>query len=651
MASWFDSIDLTVEIAFGGAPKAASPTWTDVSAYVRSTTGIEIERGTNSELLGISPGFCRLRLDNRDRRFDPSYTSGPHHGGLVPMTKIRVTATLGVTAVTLFTGYVLGWAMDWQLSGDGTIEVTAVDGSRFVENAQLASSAWADLVENDASVLHYWPLQDASDVQTDRSGSVSLARTGTGTPSVVEMSAPRGESSGLSWSGSDAGWQATARASVPRGMDFWVYGSSPTVELVARTGRYDNLTMQITSGSVTQIRFSHDGDADSYTLNTLTGDDPITLLLTSGANHIAAYSSGATFVVRVNGVTIFSDSLGVGATDWGADEPKTAVLQSSGGISHWALYSNIPGTVADAEFHAAGVAAYGHPFGERSGERITRILDEIGWPAAQRSIDTGDTVQGPYLPGSQRMLDYAKQVADSERGLLFFDVEGNIAFRSRNTIWTLASRGSPLYDENGDLLLDENDEPLYDGDPVIYSDDGASGAVKYHRFRPAGNHVDNIRNIVTTSYSTVGAITRRDQTSIDAYGEGREFIDGPTIPDARTASGLSAYVLRENKDPKDYVAELECHMRLTSGVNEFDTLAPVELGDIITVEHTPLGVGSQTSRVVMVTGLRHVITGDQWDVLLYCSAAPIQNTAAPYLTIGDATYGKIGAAAGNLIPF
>lgn len=627
-ATWFNGVTLTCEIAFGDAPKAASPTWTDVSAYVRVDPPIVIERGNFSTLNGdFSPGTMTLHLDNRDRRFDPDYSSSPYFGDLVPMVKIRLLATLSATTKTLFTGYVMGWTQRWTKGGDGTVEVSCVDGSRFVQGAQLASSAWAWEVESDANVLHYWPLQSTVDLHPDRVGSVALSRTHIGTVSTADIGAPIGESNGVVLGQYDAGWQATSTPSTaPRGMDFWVYGETPTTELVARVGQYDNLSVLIEGGRITDLRFSHDSDANSYTITS--SDTPVSLpLRPARANHVAVYSTGTTMVVRVNGSTILADTLDVGAADWGTNDPQVTVLQSDTGVSHWALYSDVPGTVSSDTYHAAGIAAHGHPYGERGGDRIDRVLDEINWPAGQRSIDTGDTEQGPYLPAGLIMLEYARQVVNSEQGALFFNVDGDITFLSRNSLW-VAAASAPTF-----------------------SDDGAAGAVRYTEIQPAPQHVDNISNIVTTSYSNVGAITRRDQTSIDAYGEGRRFIDGPTIPDARSASMLSAYVLRESKDPSVYIERIECLMRTSDGLNEFATLAGVELADIVNVEHTPNGVGSQVVRSVQVVGITHEIGAAQWRVMLSTSKASSQADDVPYFVVGDAQLGKLGATADNRIPF
>jgi len=66
--------------------------WTDVTSYVR---GISINRGRSDETANFEAGTAQIVLDNRDRRFDPFYTSGPYYGNLKPRRNIRVQASNG----------------------------------------------------------------------------------------------------------------------------------------------------------------------------------------------------------------------------------------------------------------------------------------------------------------------------------------------------------------------------------------------------------------------------------------------------------------------------------------------------------------------------------------------------------------------------
>jgi hypothetical protein len=55
---------------------------------------------------------------------------------------------------------------------------------------------------------------------------------------------------------------------------------------------------------------------------------------------------------------------------------------------------------------------------------------------------------------------------------------------------------------------------------------------------------------------------------------------------------------------------------------------------------------------VLVQGLHEQLDVDgTWNVDVYCSPAPANYVSAPYLRLGDATYGRIGAVAGNRVPY
>lgn len=78
------------EISFASAWDAASPTWVDVSSYVRA---IDINRGRAEDLNPFDNGTARVELDNRDGRFNPSNTASPYYPNVKPRKQIRITAT------------------------------------------------------------------------------------------------------------------------------------------------------------------------------------------------------------------------------------------------------------------------------------------------------------------------------------------------------------------------------------------------------------------------------------------------------------------------------------------------------------------------------------------------------------------------------
>jgi len=78
--------NVTTEVALASSPDDASPTWTDISAYVKRCSPTH---GRDSELEDFSPGTNTIVLNNTDRRFDPTYAAGPYYGNLHPFRRIR----------------------------------------------------------------------------------------------------------------------------------------------------------------------------------------------------------------------------------------------------------------------------------------------------------------------------------------------------------------------------------------------------------------------------------------------------------------------------------------------------------------------------------------------------------------------------------
>jgi hypothetical protein len=77
-----------VEIAFDASPYDVSPTWTNVTSWVRS---LSTDRGRSDDWDDFY-GSAQVVLNNRTRLFDPYNTSGTYYGKLLPRKQIRITA-------------------------------------------------------------------------------------------------------------------------------------------------------------------------------------------------------------------------------------------------------------------------------------------------------------------------------------------------------------------------------------------------------------------------------------------------------------------------------------------------------------------------------------------------------------------------------
>lgn len=87
--------------------------------------------------------------------------------------------------------------------------------------------------------------------------------------------------------------------------------------------------------------------------------------------------------------------------------------------------------------------------GQDTGTRINKILDQISWPNALRSIETGGTetlVQAD--PATNRTaLDALKMVEFTEQGAFYINGEGQAEFHSRNYVMKQSGK-NPIYFSN-----------------------------------------------------------------------------------------------------------------------------------------------------------------------------------------------------------
>lgn len=89
--------------------------------------------------------------------------------------------------------------------------------------------------------------------------------------------------------------------------------------------------------------------------------------------------------------------------------------------------------------------------GDRTGTRIGQLLDQAAWPAAQRSIDTGDTTcQADPGTANRNYLDALQLVGDkTEYGALYLDKTGNVVFTSRTNVGKKVANPNTLYADDG----------------------------------------------------------------------------------------------------------------------------------------------------------------------------------------------------------
>lgn len=107
-------------------------TQVDITDYVLS---VNISRGRSRELERFNAGTVNVTLNNRNRYFDPKYTSSPYANYLTPKVAIAILSN----DIYVFNGYVQDWNYSYDVSGESVANVTGVDFLAYLAQMSLVA--------------------------------------------------------------------------------------------------------------------------------------------------------------------------------------------------------------------------------------------------------------------------------------------------------------------------------------------------------------------------------------------------------------------------------------------------------------------------------------------------------------------------------
>lgn len=446
-----------LEFAPTNAPDDPSPTYVDITAYLRTEENpLSITRGRQTELDTIQPSQLTAVLENTDGRFTFGNTAGAYGSGWAPAKKVRYSETIGGKTVVLFTGYIEYPDIDnWQPIGYQEVALTCSDRlTRLSRGTPFLSTLGAYIKADPAAsqLAALWPMTDDSNVQqNDISGSAVAL------PLVAKLLIQETNASGMATFLANRATPIFADDITP-GLFTTIPGVTVTTaksvyfQLSHSTALQTNPVATIAwwqywddtnsagpqpiqmSGSLS-VQFFRDpptsGGAwklfDGTTINVLPNPLP-TLKWTFCAIHWT--STSTEFWQDANPPVVFPHAahalniigVFVGQTFGGAIE----YVQLYDGP----LYTN---TTHVAQFRA-GLNGLEY---QTTGQRINTILDYAGVPGDQRVIDPGVSfMQVATLAGEDPGSALADAVA-TERGRGFIDGLGRYIFHDRTRIYNV----------------------------------------------------------------------------------------------------------------------------------------------------------------------------------------------------------------------
>lgn len=438
-----------------------SPVWVDITEYVRSGS---IDRGRQSEFDRTSAGKLRLSLLNMDRNFDPEYNSNA-----TVNKRIRVSCTDGAAVgnlIRLFDGWIDAMPQSYVPPNLATVELEATDGFKLLGRFEL-DEIYGSVVEDD-SPHGWWRLSDdlpKATVVADASGN-GYTGVWKGTPSSTQSLISAGPGA-VSFDGSGDNIEGSADGAVIIGGA--LTAAPVSIECWVKTGKYGTWYSFIcgqthTVGSTaftTDFGFAMNNETGKPMFLAQVGGINVgltgtTVLRDTGVHHlVGTIDSSRNCRLYVDGVleagptaggsttTIDgSGSVRIGKPPIGADPGAGSNYKAwKGDICEVAVYSTALSASQVAAHHTAGASPWS---GDTTGDRVSRILDLVGWPSSERFIEDGISTLGtaPDSVAGATALDHLMAVEQTEQGRFFISGGGYAAFYSRHHETTLTAEAT-----------------------------------------------------------------------------------------------------------------------------------------------------------------------------------------------------------------
>lgn len=580
-----------VYISFTDGPYTATPAWTEVTTYVRSIT---THRGRSSDLDQFDTGTAQIVLDNRDRRFDPFYTSGPYYpNGLTPRRPVRIVGQIGGQTYEVFRGFVAGWPVTWSEAGkDSTVTIQCFDALGLMANEQVPTE-WADYITRSIGPARYFKCND--------SAATAVARDSVGNGSVQLVNALPATYANMFETGSMDDGLLSNSLFFPRytvtdstitsgdavfSVSFWLRGTS------GLTSTYNNIvvgyggTSFLVNVTASEIRVSVYAPS-------------ITYVRTINIGYYPSY--GQPFHMAIVGNPVSADRWNPTYYINGVQAATTFVSSTSGlrqddlkidinflNLQEIAFFTKVLTAAEVAAIYNAGRSR----ISETTSARMQRLLDTTDWPAALESFPASPVGTVAEIGSGTGVVPELQLVADSEGGELYVSKTGVLTMTARRDVFN-ATRSAVSQ--------------------ATFTDSGVG--IRYGTELNIEYDADNLKNDITVNYSGDGEVNLYSDAVITGYGAASTTIetqlDSPTSAlDLATLELGVEGVLIPQISPID--------VSPNTAAADWQTILGLELLDRVTFKRTPT-VGNQFDRAALINAIDHQIEPGVWRTQLTLS--------------------------------
>lgn len=259
---------------------------------------------------------------------------------------------------------------------------------------------------------------------------------------------------------------------------------------------------------------------------------------------------------------------------------------------------------------AAITTVTGAVAGETTGQRVGRILDQIGWPSGMRDVDTGlTTVQAD--PGTTRQALQALQTAaTTEYGALYMDASGQVVFQDRNLV--TKSIG---------------------GTPTVFADDGTGIGYANLQWILNDAQIFNEANVTATGLATQ---TASDATSIATYFRHSYTATGLLMQTTDEALNFAKAYVVSRKDTSIRADAISLDLSTNNYAAGITAALSLDYFDPITIKQAQPN-STTLQKTFQIFGVSHDIRPNQWRTT-FTTLEPIIDG----FIVGNSNYGILG---------
>ena len=247
------------------------------------------------------------------------------------------------------------------------------------------------------------------------------------------------------------------------------------------------------------------------------------------------------------------------------------------------------------------------PNEELSGARVNAVLDNIGWAAGARSIDTGNQLlEAQIIDDGVGALPYLQTVSQSESGEIFINKQGEVEFVDNLNNQTVTN--------------------------VVLTDDNQGGGIRYDNIKIVYGS-EQLHNEITAT-AAIGTAVATNANSVEAYGL-RSYALSTFVATEADLQLLADYLAQKYSTPEFRIQSLTVNMDKLFQ-EQRDRLLALELGDSVIVNFTPSDIPPQISRVGKIIGISYNGTPDKQDIEF-----KFQTIQLPILILDSSLFGKL----------